>query len=837
MHFFHQCWRFIAVLAIASACGLFLILSASYLYLEPKLPPASQITDVQLQTPLRIYTNDDKLIAEFGNKRRTPLSFDEIPTGFVNAITAAEDGDFFNHGAVDIKGLARAAYELLRYHQIRSGGSTITMQVARNFFLSLNQTFLRKFNEIVLAIQIEQILSKEQILELYVNKIYLGHHAYGVAAAAKIYYGKPLNELSLAQLAMIAGLPKAPSAFNPISNPGRALLRRNWILSRMQQLGYISNAQRQLAAVQPVTARHHDAEPEINAGYAAETARMQVLDLLGDNAYTGGFRVYTTLDSDRQQAAISALRQGLQDYDKRHGWRGPKDHVDVNQLPALLQTPEAAGNNIKVSSASRQWATLLKPYYQVANLQVALVASVTDQQALVVLKDARQIWLDWDAIKWASKYRTANHRGAAPKKAADVVTPGDVVYLLPTNSGNQTQWRLSQIPSIQGSLISLDPITGAIQAMQGGYSFGLSHFNRAIQARRQPGSSFKPFVYTSALEHGMTPATLINDAPIVFDDDQLEASWRPTGDSGKFYGPVRLRVALYRSLNLASIRLLQRVGINNALDTLKQLHLPTSRIPKNLSIVLGSASLSPMEMATAYSTFANSGYHIRPWLIDRIVDSDDKIIWKAPDIILCDQPADSEGDCPMQLENLPEDIDSGGELAALKPQQDPSDVPPQYRYRTLNKQVAWLMYSIMQDVINHGTGRRALAMHYPGLAGKTGTTNDQLDAWFSGYSPDLVTTVWTGFDSPSTLGYREQGAVTALPIWINYMKAALPAKKQHHLPEPSGINAVLINSKTGLRARPSDSGDKQFEYFRSGKLPAFGSRAHESHSVSPEGIF
>ena len=842
-------WRLIPLLLVAAFFGFFLILSASYLYLGPTLPSAAQITQVQLQTPLRIYTADHDLIAEFGSKRRIPLNYDQFPPDFIHAALAAEDERFFEHGAVDPKGLARAVFDLLRYQEIRSGGSTITMQVARNFFLTLNQTFLRKFNEIVLAIQIEHLLSKEQILALYLNKIFLGHHAYGAAAAAQVYYGKPLAELNLAQMAMIAGLPKAPSAYNPITNPERALIRRNWILGRMKALGDITEPQYQLAAAQPVTARYHDVSPDLEAGYVAEMARQQVVALLGeDAAYTSGIDVITTLDSKRQRAAVDALRAGLQDYDVRHGWRGAADHLDISHLPALPPMNADQPDTLPVSVASRAWAELLQSRQQIADLQVALVAQVAGQEALVVLQDAREVHLDWDAMSWAAPYLSENSRGAAPTKAAQIIKPGDVVYLLPqADKDGKPGWRLAEVPAIQGALASLDPQTGAIVAMQGGYSFEQSHFNRAIQAKRQPGSSFKPFIYTSALEQGMTTATLINDAPLVFSDKNLETLWRPTGDTKNFYGPTRLRVALYKSLNLASIRLLQQVGLDQAFATLKQFHLPTSRFPKNLSIALGSVSLSPLQMATAYSTFANGGYHIRPWLIQQITDTKGKLIWQAPAVLLCNMqvdadgkaslPADSACPAPDSLPDAGEAIDSGGDLAPLVAQQNPLQVVPHYRYQVLDKRVAWLMYSIMQDVIDKGTGRRAKSLNYPGLAGKTGTTNDEVDAWFSGYSPDLVASVWTGFDQPSPLGRYEQGARTALPVWIDYMRLALPPTPEHSFTEPAGISTVLIDANTGKRAHPG-APDSLFEYFRSELVPPFDSKSSSTNqSVSPQGLF
>lgn len=840
MQLFRVGWRIALLLFIALPCGFFLVLSASYLYLGPKLPPAEQITNVQLQTPLRIYSADDKLIAEYGSKRRIPLTYEQFPKPFIHAVLAAEDDGFFEHGAVDFKGLARAVFQLVRYQEIRSGGSTITMQVARNFFLTLHQTFLRKFNEIVLSIQIEHILTKEQILALYLDKIFYGKHAYGAAAAAQVYYGKPLSELNLAQFAMIAGLPQAPSVHNPIDGPRSSLIRRNWILGRMKKLGYINEQQFQLAAAQPITAKYHGVAPSVNAGYAAELARRQVHELLGDSAYTSGVKVYTTLKSDRQEAAVKAIWSGLQAYDKRHGWRGPLDHIDIKQLPSLsIPTGKQANSDeVSVSAASRAWAKKLATYSETANLKVALVANVGHKDAWVVLKDARQIHLNWDAMSWANPFNNANYRGHAPDEASDVITPGDVVYLLPTGKKDDiTTWRVAKIPAIQGALISLDPHTGAIQAIQGGYSFELSKFNRATQAVRQPGSSFKPFIYTAGLEHGLTPATLLNDAPVVFGNNKLGTVWRPEGYTEEFFGPVRLRFALLESLNLATIRLLNRVGIDQTLTTLKQFHLPVKRFPHNLSISLGTVGLTPMQMATAYSTFANGGYHIRPWLIQKITTTKGGLIWKAPEVILCDRTIKPDGSvvlpanspCPP-AESTPDvgiTIDSGRELAPLQPQADPKSVEPVYRYRTLNKQVAWLMYSIMQSVITDGTGRRALRLNYPGLAGKTGTTDNEVDAWFSGYSPDVVTTVWTGKDQPSSLGYYEQGALTALPIWIDYMRVALPHPPVHSLPQPDGISTVLISKKTGLRAHPGDS-NTMFEYFRNGHIPPYSTSSSQS---------
>lgn len=838
-------------LAWLAAAGLstgLMLLAASYLYLAPGLPPAAELRQVDFQIPLRVYSAEGSLIGEYGEQHRSPVDYRQLPPLYVRAVLAAEDERFFQHQGVDIAGLVRASLELLRYQEIRSGGSTITMQVARNFFLSRDQRFLRKFNEIVLALQIENLLSKKEILELYLNKIYLGHRSYGAEAAAQVYYGRAIEELQLAQWAMIAGLPKAPSAYNPISNPDRALQRRNWVLKRMHASGAITEEQLQRARDQAITADYHGPTPELEASYLAEMVRQAVVNRYGSQAYTRGLRVYTTLEDDRQQAAVRALRSGLHQYDERHGWRGPEDTVTVDGLPELPSpdrdagspasaetgddpaAQDAAAEDASPAQPAQQWAGKLEAYTTFGRLEPALVARVKDNHARLVLKDAQQVELPMDRMEWARPYLDIDTVGDPPAQPADVLSVGDVVRLRPVNADEGPNWRLAQMPRAQGALVSLDPDSGAVRALQGGYSFGYSSYNRVTQSRRQVGSAFKPFIYTSALASGFTPATMVNDAPIVFEDKELETVWRPTGAGSRFYGPTRLREGLYRSLNLVSIRVLQRVGINKALDTMDRLGLPTKRLPRDLSLALGSASLTPMELARAYATFANGGYRVSPWFINRIENDDGEVIQRAPARLLCESGTSSI-DEKAPLEGQPEG--DGKPEAEDNSEPEPCELAhgsadrgkalefplvPVRHERVLDQRTAWLMHSMLRDVVKRGTGRRASALGRSDLAGKTGTTNDQVDAWFSGYMPELVATAWIGFDTPSSLGDGEYGGRAALPIWMAYMDEALRGVAEQQPVQPRGIVSVRINPENGKRARP---GNKKaiFEYFREGNLP------------------
>lgn len=829
-------WRRLGLLVAAGSAAGVMGLTAAYLYLAPLLPAPEQLRTVEYQIPLRIFASDGQLIGEFGEKRRTPLEYSQFPQPLIKAVLAAEDERFFRHGGVDLRGLFRAALELVRYQDIRSGGSTITMQVARNFFLDREQKFIRKFNEIVLAMEIEELLSKEQIMALYLNKIYLGHRSYGAEAAAQVYYGKPLSELTLAQLAMIAGLPKAPSAYNPITNPQRALTRRNWILGRMLSLDAITREQYELAVAEPVTASYHGPSPDVDASYLAEMVRQELLTRYdAEQVYSSGMRVFTTVSGARQQAAVRALRDGLHEYDERHGWRGAEATIT---LPAAGDTPP--------EDEDAWWRPVreaLKQYDKVGYLEPAVVLSVDGQQAELMIANGTRVTLPWDQMSWANRYIDTERVDVAPEQASDIFNPGDVVRLRPQPPAEDGTpgWRLAQVPQVESALVSLDPQSGAVQALAGGYSFAQSHFNRAVQGQRQAGSAFKPFIYTSGLLSGLTPASLINDAPIVFEDSALETAWRPTGASSRFYGPTRLREALYRSLNLVSVRMLQQVGIGEAINTLKQFGLPTQRFPRDLSLALGSASVTPLELATAYCVFANGGYRVEPWFIERIESNDGQVVWRAPAVVLCDDDscaaADTDDNADVAATDS-EDNSVATERTATATPADATTPPPVYRRRVVDARTVWLMDSMMKDVVRRGTAYRAAQLGRKDLAGKTGTTNDQFDAWFSGYSPALVATVWVGFDNPSTLGRGEYGGRAALPIWMQYMGSALDDVPEIQLPQPPGIVTARINEETGKLAQPGDS-SAIFEYFREEDMPEMEtSPVHRNTSDdAPEHLF
>ncbi|MBE0485821.1 penicillin-binding protein 1A [Marinobacter sp.] len=797
-----------------------LIASAFYLYLRPSLPPVQQLLDVKLQTPLRVYSQDNRLIAEFGEKRRAPITIEQIPTIQLQAFMAAEDSRFYDHFGVDFRGLTRAAVELVSTGSIQSGGSTITMQVAKNYFLSRDRTFIRKFNEILLALQIERELDKDKILELYLNKIYLGNRAYGIAAAAQVYYDKPVDELTLAQMAMLAGLPKAPSAFNPLANPERAMIRRNWILGRMRDLGYITEDAWQLAVEAPLTATYNTREAEVDADYVAEMARAEMVRRFGEAAYTDGYSVILTVDSEKQKAATESLRTGLENYDRRHGFRGAVGQFDVSGMSAIALSDQ------------------MRNYPRIESLVPAVVTAVDDDGALarVHTRHFGAGKMNFDTMTWARRYRTESLTGPAPSKVSDVVSVGDVVYVkvlqlpqvqdqseTPDNGEDflkqELQVSLAQAPRVEGAVISINAQNGAIESLAGGYSFSQSKYNRATQADRQPGSTFKPFLYLAALESGRTPATIYNDAPIVFEDSELEGSWRPQNSSGQFYGPTTLREGLYRSRNLVSIRLLRDLGIRHTLNYLDQLKIPTARMPANLSLSLGSGQLTPMDLARGFAVIANGGYDVEPYLILRIQEPDGTVVYEAPETVLCDtncqeelDKADSEGAVMASQPDTPET--EGMKLLAS------AETHPERRVmqRLADERSVFILHSIMQDVVRRGTGRRALALNRNDLAGKTGTTNDQIDTWFAGFNHNIATTVWVGFDQPAPLGRGEFGASTALPIWVDYMKTAMKGAPSATMPRPNGIANIRINPRTGERARPGEDGT--FELFKEENAPA-----------------
>ncbi len=775
--------KFLIWSCFAVFCALLLSISGAFLYLSPNLPSVDSLRSIQLQIPLRVYSADDKLIAEFGEMRRSPIRFDDIPQAFIHALLAAEDDNFANHYGVDITGLMRAATQLLKSGQIQTGGSTITMQVAKNYFLTSERSFSRKINEILLALQIERELSKNEILELYVNKIYLGNRAYGIEAAAQVYYGKPISELSVAQLAMIAGLPKAPSAFNPLVNPARSKERRDWILGRMYRLGSLDESSYRQALAEPETARYHGATPELDASYIAEMARAEMVGRFGSAAYTDGFRVYTTVSSERQIAANNALNSGLIEYDQRHGYRGP----EANLANAPRDT----------------WLQELAKYRSLSGLQPAAVTQVETSGILVITRDGQEHTVSWDSMKWARPYLGINSMGPRPQRPADVVKVGDVVRI---------RWQdeaavFSQVPQAQAALVSLDPEDGSIEALAGGFSFGQSNYNRAIQAKRQPGSSFKPFIYSAALDAGYTAASLVNDSPIVFVEQGMDRIWRPKNDNNTFLGPIRMREALYKSRNLVSIRLLQTMGVDYTINYITRFGFNAQDLPRNLSLALGTATLTPMEIATGWTTFANGGYKIEPYLIQRIEDREGNLLFEANPARV--PPRETQtADVEVHPVQSNPDIADGEQTPAAQ----------HFAEQVLDERTAYIMTSMLQDVIKRGTGRRALAMGRDDIAGKTGTTNDSIDSWFSGYNADLVTTVWAGFDQPQSLGRNEYGGTVALPIWMSYMGAVLRDMPEHPPAEPDGLLKLRIDPVSGRAATPSTP-DAYFEVFKSEDSP------------------
>jgi penicillin-binding protein 1A len=748
-------------------------IGVAYYYLEPGLPSIDNLRDVRLQVPLKVFSRDGGLIAEFGEKRRNPLDYQQFPERMVQAFLSAEDANFFDHPGVDYRGLMRAGIQLALTGKKKQGGSTITMQVARNFYLSSQKTYTRKLSEIFLALRIEKELSKQEILELYLNKIYLGHRAYGVGAAARVYYGKSVDELDLAQTAMIAGLPKAPSNFNPITNPPRAIERRNYVLGRMLELGYIGRAEHDEAAAQPISASRYAPNIEVEAPYVAEMVRAGMVERFGQDAYTGGFAVYATITDREQRAANHGVREALDDYSERHGYYGPETQLDP--LPTDQSELDAA----------------LADRPTVGELRPAIVTAVDEQGASIYLGAGEQANIAWEQMKWAQPFVNIDRRGPAPKQPVDVVQPGHLVRVKAVEVKGQPAWRLAQIPRAAGALVALDPNNGAIRALVGGYDFYTSKFNRVTQAKRQPGSGFKAFIYSAALENGFTPASLINDAPVVFEDPSLEGDWRPENYSGKFFGPTRLRYALTKSRNLVSIRLLRSMGVEAALQHIAKFGFDPAELPHNLSLALGSANVTPLEMARAYAIIANGGFRVEPYFIERIEQDGAGVVFEAEPRTVC-------RDCPEPIE---------GEPAADR-----------HAPRVLDAGNRYLMYSMMQDVIRQGTATRARELGRKDLAGKTGTTNDQRDAWFNGFNQHLVANAWVGFDDNSKLGRGEVGGKAALPAWLIFMREALKGVPDEELEMPADIVTVRIDPRTGARATAATE-DAIFEVFRAENSP------------------
>lgn len=734
------------------------VVAAIYFYYTPQIPSVDELKNTQLQLPLRVYSNDNQLIAEYGQYRRRPVKYQDIPENLRNAFIAIEDARFYQHKGVDYRGIARAVVSALKSGRVKQGASTITMQVARNFYLSNERTLDRKLREALLAMKIEDKLSKAQILELYLNKIFLGKRAYGVGSAAEIYYGKKVGELTLAQSAMIAGLPKAPSRYNPVRNPKRAKQRRDYILQRMLQLHYITPEAYQLAIKEPLSAKIHQVETQTYAPYMAEMARAAAIKRFGEaNIYKLGLKIYTTLDSKAQHNAITTLRKHLIKYTRRHGYRGAEDTIPLSELTSTYR-----------SQKERQ--KKLKSYKVYADLYPALVLKADKKQAtLTVLGQNKPIKLGLKQMKWARPYINENRRGKSPKQVNQVLKPGDIVRVSKNKKG---KWQLTQLPKVTGALVSMNPKDGAIKSIVGGFDFRYSKFNRAIQAKRQPGSSFKPFVYAAALAKGFSPASTVLNEPIEIPG----STWKPQNYGHDFGGPMRLRVALAKSKNLPSIRLLQQTGLGHTIEYAKQFGFSDETLPKDLTLALGTGSATPLQMATAYSSFANGGYKVNSYFIRKIEDRSGNVIFQAEPDIACE---------------------SCDPLLSTKDKNKTSEIHP--AKRIMAPHVHYQITSMLQSVAQMGTAARASAMlGRHDLAGKTGTTDDQKDAWFCGFTPDLVTVVWVGFDRIKPLGRHETAAGAALPIWIDYMKTALKGIKQKRWKVPRGMISVELDAETGM---------------------------------------
>ncbi len=730
------------LLGFISAALAFLGLRAYY---EPQLPPVASLREIKLGAPLRIFSADGKLIGEFGAERRVPLRYEQIPPQLVHAFLAAEDDRFFSHPGVDVLGLLRASVVLASTGEKRQGGSTITMQLARNVFLSSERTFDRKFKEIFLALKMERELSKQQILELYLNRIFLGSRAYGVGAAAAVYFGKDVGDLTIGEMAVLAGLPKAPSRDNPLANTTHARERRDYVLRRMHELGDIDDRSYRIALAEPITATEHPPEVDVDAGYVAEMARSELYDRYGESAYRDGYIVITTVDSQYQLAAQRALRAAIYDYEERHGYDGAE-----GQIP-----PEAASELQHVTD-STVLASILEAQPAPADLVAAVVVDRSPDRLQVLAEDQGVIDLPKAAFAWTAT------NGRRPPEA------GDLVHV---RRDAHDAWRLAHIPSVQAAFVALDPRDGAIRTLVGGYDFYSGKYNRATQARRQVGSGFKPFLYCAALAQGYTPSSVFLDAPVVLANADAGDEWRPDNYEGKFDGPMRLRDALAESRNLVSIRLLQAVGVDYAVEFASHFGIAKERLPGNLTLALGSADLTPMEMARAYAVFANGGFLVDPYLIKSIRRQDGSEVFHADPVEAC-------ADCVDGV------ITPGGAKAAP---------------RILDAATDYMITSMMHDVVTRGTAAQAKQLGRSDLAGKTGTTNDFTDAWFNGFNAGLVGIAWTGFDQPTSLGRGEVGAKAALPIWMDFMRVALKDTPPQVLPRPDDVVDVLVNPTTGKR--------------------------------------
>ncbi|MGI2172971.1 penicillin-binding protein 1A [Shewanella ulleungensis] len=819
-------------------------ITAAYFYVLPDLPDVNSLKTVQLQTPLRIYSQDGKLISQFGEKRRIPVEYDEVPVQLINAVLDTEDARFFEHRGIDPIGIIRAATILITTGKKSQGASTITQQVARGFFLSNEKTYIRKVKEIFLALKIEKALTKKEILALYLNRSFLGNRAYGVGAAAQVYYGKELNQLSLPEMAMIAGLPQAPSAANPIRNPERAIARRNWVLSRMLEKRNITQAEYEEAINSPSTAKYHGAEIDLYAPYVSEMARDYMIQKYGEEAaYTNGYNVYTTISSDLQLMAQESLRDNVFAYDQRHGYRGATAELWTD---SPLQRDEIIDRLQRTSSMQ--------------GIIPAAVMNVSEQQAQVLDSDGQLITLEWKGLKWARKFISDKRQGLPPKQASDILTAGQQVWI----RNNGKHWQLSQIPLVSSATVSLEPHNGAIKTLVGGFSFSQSQFNRVTQAKRQLGSNIKPFIYAAALEKDYTLATLINNAPINKPDTRQGTAWRPKNSPDIYGGPTRLRVGLAQSINVMSVRAMRHAGLDNTIKELVKFGFDPNDLPRNESLALGSPSVTPLQVATAFNVFANGGYLVEPYFIDHVTDGYDNMIEQTIPAIACDMPQDTAQavivvDDPFaamadelsqpQIEQpfATQETDELDTQTALITAEENVCSNPKARFakKVVSEQTAFLITEALKSVIwgggdwSHGTGwngtawRAAKLIKRHDIAGKTGTTNEARDTWFSGFNPTLTATFWVGFDDhgrqlgrsswvangePDQISGGEAGAKTAGPGWNDFMNKALAGTAEYAVIPPKGIVSARIDLATGKLTRKTDH-TTEFEYFVEGTEP------------------
>jgi len=804
-----------AVLAIVA------VFIGGYYYVEPGLPLAEQLRDVKLQTPLRVSSRDGRLLDQFGEQKRTPVPLEEIPEILINAVLAAEDHTFFEHPGLDWAGTVKAAFNFVRAGgesgERVAGGSTITQQVAGDYFTGRDYTLARKFKEVILALRIERQFTKEEILELFFNKTFFGQRSFGVVAAAQTYFNKELDELTLSDAAILAGIPQGPSIMNPFNSPDNAARRRAYVLRRLLELGEITDTVYEETLAVPILATRYGPQIEVDAPYVAEMVRAEMIRRFGDAAQTAGLKVTTTIDSRLQAAANGAERETLISYDERHGYRGPIARI---QLPNQSEYIES------------RWADLLADYADPDGFETALVLGVDETEALIYLRGRGYQTVGLESMDWAARYINDDLKGARPSAVDEVLSSGNIVHFRRNDDGTL---RLGQLPDVQGAFVALDPTDGAIVSLVGGFDYYLSKYNRATQSRRQPGSAFKPFVYSAALENGFTPATLVNDAPITIYDPVLEREWKPENYGRRFHGEVPLREALVESYNAASIRVMRSVGVGTTVRHVRRFGFNEDAIRRDLSLALGTGGIAPLDLATGYAVLANGGYRVSPYLIERVEDADGNVLyplyataamvpctqavtWPGQDAwqyetlmdasaAVCDEEFEESSDSNTNAE--PEELLS---LPALYPEIRPAP-------RAISAQNAYLVTDMMRDVIRHGTGNRAQRELRRGdLAGKTGTTDDRRDAWFAGFNADIVGAAWVGFNEDRPLGGNEQGGVTAIPMWISFMAEALDALPERSMQRPPGIIERRINPESGLLASDANPATV-FEMFMIGHEP------------------